>query len=120
MSYNIQKGKSGEQLVANYLVKQGYRIISQNYRRPYGEVDIIAKKDDVVAFVEVKWRKNPLIDPAEIINISKQKKIVSIAKLFLTQHTNEDIVCRFDVALIEEHNNNLSLRYIINAFSAFD
>ena len=120
MSYRIQKGKDGEQFVVNYLIKNGYKILHQNYRRTYGEVDIIAKNNSTVVFVEVKWRKNPLIDPAEIITFSKQKKIVSIAKLFLSQHTNEDIVCRFDVALIEEHNNNLSLRYIINAFSAFD
>src|SRR5581483_1053922 len=120
MSSNIQKGKEGEQFVANYLLKQGYRIIHQNFRHKYGEVDIIAKKDEVVAFVEVKWRKNPLIDPAEIINSAKQKKIISVAKLFLTHHTNEDIVCRFDVALVEEHNHSLQLRYISNAFSAFE
>src|SRR3990167_9689470 len=116
MSYKIEKGKDGEQFVANYLVTQGYRILHHNYRHRQGEVDIIAKKNDTVAFVEVKWRKNPLIDPAEIINVSKQKKIVSVAKLFLSQHTNEDIVCRFDVALVEERNNVLSLRYIVNAF----
>jgi len=120
MDYRIQKGKQGEQMVADYLQTHGYKILNQNFRKPFGEVDIIAQKHDTIAFVEVKWRRNPLIDPAEIISPSKQRKIVTIAKVFLSQHTDLEVVCRFDVALIEETNNSLELRYIINAFSAFD
>jgi len=116
----IEKGIGGESLVALHLMQEGYTILHRNYRKSYGEVDIIAQKDDVIAFVEVKWRKSPLIDPAEVITLSKQKKITTIAKLFLSLHTNGDVVCRFDAALIEEHNNSLELRYIPNAFSAFD
>ena len=52
--YNIQKGKEGELLVTQHLQKQGYKIIAQNYRKPFGEVDVIAQKDDTIAFVEVK------------------------------------------------------------------
>lgn len=120
MNYKIQKGKEGELLVAQYLQKQGYTIITQNYRKRFGEVDVIAQKGDTVAFVEVKWRHDPLIDPAEVISYSKQKKITSIAKHFLSQHTEIEIVCRFDVALIEENNNSIELRYIENAFNSFD
>jgi len=121
MSYKIEKGKNGESYVADYLKKYGYTILYQNYRTMTGEVDIIAKKGDTVAFVEVKLRKNPLIDPAEVINWSKQKKIISVAKQFLSKHTNyQDIICRFDVALIEECNDGLRLRYIAHAFSAFE
>ena len=120
MNYRITKGKEGELLVAQYLQKKGYTIITQNYRKRFGEVDLIAQKDDTLAFVEVKWRNNPLIDSAELIRPSKQKKIISIAKEFLSKHTHEDIVCRFDVALIEYNNNSLSLQYIPNAFTTFD
>lgn len=120
MNYRIQKGKEGELLVAHYLQQEGYTIITQNYRKRFGEVDIIAQKNDTLAFVEVKWRHNPLIDPAELIGQSKQKKIISIAKEFLSKHTNLEIICRFDVALIEKTNNSLELRYIPNAFTTFD
>lgn len=120
MQDRIQKGKQGEQLVADYLVQQGYTILSKNFRQSYGEVDVIAQKHDTIAFVEVKWRRNPLIDPAEVISPTKQRKIATIAKLFLSKHTDLEVVCRFDVALIEENNNSITLRYIINAFSAFD
>ncbi len=120
MSYTIEKGKKGEQFVVQYLQKKGYAILHTNYRHKTGEVDIIAKKDATVAFVEVKLRNNPLIDPAEIINTAKQKKIISVAKLFLSKHNNSDIVCRFDVALVDENSHNLKVRYIEDAFSAFD
>ena len=120
MNYRIEKGKAGEQLVARYLEQHGYTIIAQNFRQKFGEVDVIAQKDDTIAFVEVKWRHDPLIDPAEVIGRSKQKKITSIAKHFLSQHTEIEIVCRFDVALIEEYNNSIELRYIENAFNSFE
>jgi putative endonuclease len=120
MNYKIQKGKEGELLVAQHLQKKGYTIIATNYRKRFGEVDLIAQKEDTIAFVEVKWRHDPLIDPAELISPSKQKKIISIAKEFLSKHTDLDKVYRFDVALIEETYNSLNLQYISNAFNAFD
>src|SRR5258708_39531537 len=105
MNYKIQKGKEGELLVAQYLQKQGYTIITQNYRKRFGEVDVIAKKDDTVAFVEVKWRHDPLIDLAEVISPSKQKKITSIAKYFLSNNIEIEIKCRLYEAMIDENNN---------------
>ncbi len=120
MNYRIQKGKEGELLVAQYLQKRGYTIITQNYRKRFGEVDLIAQKDDTIAFIEVKWRHDPLVDPAELIGPSKQKKIISIAKDFLSKHNDLEVVCRFDVALVEENNNSIELRYIPNAFTTFD
>ena len=120
MNYKITKGKEGELLVAQHLQKEGYKIIAQNYRKQFGEVDLIAQKDDTIVFVEVKWRHNPLIDSAELIGPSKQKKIIRVAKLFLSQHTQLECVCRFDVALIEQNNNSINLQYIPNAFTTFD
>jgi putative endonuclease len=120
MNYKITKGKEGELLVAQHLQKEGYTIITQNYRKQFGEVDIIARKGETIAFVEVKWRHNPLIDSAELIGPSKQKKIIRIAKQFLSQHTHVEYVCRFDVALVEENNNSINLQYIPNAFTTFD
>ncbi len=119
MNYNITKGKEGELIVARHLEKEGYKILTQNYRKFFGEVDLIAQKGETLAFVEVKWRNNPLIDPAELIGPSKQKRIVSIAKYYLSQHTDLEVVCRFDVALIEQNNNSINLLYIPNAFTSF-
>ena len=120
INYRIAKGKEGEQFVADYLKNQGFVLLSHNYRKLYGEVDLIAQKKDLIAFVEVKWRQNPLIDPAEIITLSKQKKIIKIAKEFLSKHTDLEVVYRFDVAIIEKYSNTQELRYIENAFTILD
>ena len=51
------KGKLGEDFTADYLVKNGYDIITRNYRKPCGEIDIVASKGDILVFVEVKTRR---------------------------------------------------------------
>ncbi len=56
MTNNKQIGDLGEQLAADFLIKNGYTVLERNYRTPYGELDIIAKDRDTVVFVEVKTR----------------------------------------------------------------
>ncbi len=111
-----QAGKQGEDMVVQHLKTQGFTIHARNYRKRYGEIDLIAQKGNVLAFVEVKWRHNPYIDPAEVILSSKQRKIIAVAKEFLSTHTITDVTCRFDVALIEQKDNTTEIRYIANAF----
>ena len=53
---NRQIGSKYEQLAADYLKKQGYCIVERNYYTPYGEIDIIAQQDEVLVFVEIKYR----------------------------------------------------------------
>ncbi len=102
-------------------MNNGFTVIARNYRKRYGEIDIIVQKHNVIAFVEVKRRDTNNIDPSETIIPSKQKKIIYVAKEFLATHTNTiDYVCRFDVALVENKNSNLQMRYIANAFTADD
>ena len=56
---NIQKGKYGEELAAEFLIKSGYKIIDKNYKfSRYGEIDIIALEKDTLCFIEVKTRTN--------------------------------------------------------------
>lgn len=118
MNYRKQQGDIGESMVADHLQKNGYTILVKNYSLRVGEVDIIALKGDTLAFVEVKWRRNPLFDTSEIITYTKQQKIIRAAKTFLATLSNQEKVCRFDVALIENNNDNIQLRYIANAFYA--
>ena len=54
--FNLLKGKNGENIAKNYLKKQGYRIIDTNYKTKIGEIDIVAMKDKVLSFIEVKSR----------------------------------------------------------------
>lgn len=120
MKNNRAAGKYGEELVAQYIRKKGFSILARNYRKRYGEIDLIAQNSTVLAFIEVKWRNNPYIDSAEIITSKKQQKIIAVAKEFLLTHTVTNLICRFDVALVEKKGNTTEIRYISNAFTSHE
>lgn len=114
-----QIGAQGEQLIVDRLAQQGYSILARNYAKRNGEVDIIAKRNDDICFVEVKARTNPLFDPAELISRSKQQKIIAVAKDFLATHdySEHEYGCRFDVALVVVEHGESVVSYIENAFT---
>jgi len=75
-------------LACEYLIRRGYKIIDKNYRTRGGEVDIVAKKDDIVSFIEVKTLRNliTLIEPEEKINFFKKKKLIKTAQAWLLKN----------------------------------
>ena len=79
-------GAQGEERIAKHLRKYGFSILEQNFTVRSGEVDIIASKDDLLVFVEVKTRSNTYFNTSEVITRSKQKKIALAAKTFLLQN----------------------------------
>lgn len=84
-------GKAGEIIAKNYLQKKGYQILAENYIPKWAsfdrkEIDLIAKKDDVIVFVEVKTvSENQGFLPEDKINFLKQKKIIKVAESFLLE-----------------------------------
>jgi len=117
MDHRSRLGKAGEEIVVEKLQSEGFSILERNYTKRFGEVDIIASKKELLIFVEVKMRKNPLFDLAYLIVPSKQKKIISIAKEYITRYDHSQKVCRFDVALIEGTIQKHTLTYLANAFT---
>lgn len=113
-------GDYGEQAVVDYLTAQHFTILTTNFRIHGGEIDIIARNKNLLLFVEVKTRKNPLVDPAEVITRSKQKKIIHATQVYCAQHAldNGSIMFRFDVALVSFNDNKPDIAYIANAFQA--
>ncbi len=117
MNIRQKIGDLGENLTAQHLEKQGFKIIDRNYRRRFGEIDLIATKKDVLVFVEVKMRRNPLFDPTEVITRSKQKKLIMTAKDYLARHDHTDKGCRFDVAIVtQQGDSEPEISYIEDAF----
>ncbi len=118
---NIKElGKKGEDITALHLKKQGFIIFKRNYHSRFGEIDIIAEKDDLLLFVEVKTRfENAMVSPSEAVDYSKQNKIRITAKNFISK-TFMDYRCRFDVAEVFVSLNDgkyeFTLNYIENAF----
>ena len=94
---NKSTGAWGEDQAAEYLQKQGYNILCRNFHSRYGEIDLIAMKDDIIAFVEVKTRaKNALYSAAEAVTPAKQQKIILTAMHYMEEY-NADLQPRFDV-----------------------
>jgi putative endonuclease len=110
-------GKESELVVANYLQKQGFVILEQNYKKFFGEIDIIAKHGNIIAFVEVKARQKDAALMHELVTPSKQRKIGMVARSFISQHmTSQDFTYRFDVALVQGALQDQKITYIQNAY----
>ena len=118
MNAKITLGQYGEQLVAQELQHQGLYILKQNYRKRYGEIDLIAGNNNLIVFIEVKTRKHHYGEPTEIITRTKQKKIITVAKEYLVEQNITNKICRFDIALVTcAENKKATIVYIPNAFS---
>lgn len=110
-------GDHGEELVVAHLLKNKYTILARNYTQKCGEIDVIAQKGNRIFFVEVKTRlKAGLFDLAEVVNYTKQRRIIKTAQLYLVKNRLENYDCQFDVALIEPRDGMPQLTYIPNAF----
>ena len=114
-------GKSGEDRVAAFLIKKGYKVINRNYQCRFGEIDIIAEKGEYIIFVEVKTRKKDSVtSPAESVDFKKQQRIMLTAQDFIAKTLCERQP-RFDVAevTVDEKPDKIleyHLNYIKNAF----
>ncbi len=118
-----ETGDIGENYAVKYLKKKGCKIIERNYRKKFGEIDIIAKNKKYFLFVEVKTRHtNPYTQPYEAVDYHKQRKIIKTSSMYLAENEIEAF-CRFDVCEVFVDENTLKLdhiNYIENAFEVRD
>lgn len=117
MSIKKTFGANGEAHTAHYLEKQGYTIIARNYKKMFGEIDLIALKDDELVFVEVKTRSSSYIEPESLISPAQQRKIIATAKAYIAEYNLMEYVWRFDAALLIGTPPHQKLTYIPNAFT---
>ena len=91
-------GSAGEDAACDFLTAKGWQIIGRNVRRGRGEIDIIARKKQITAFIEVKRRSSTAFGaPAEAVNTEKQRRIAQAAALYMQENGLEDARIRFDV-----------------------
>lgn len=87
MARHNQTGNIGEAMAAAYFLKTGYTIVHQNWRHSHWEVDIIAEKDMILHFIEVKTRRTKKFGhPEEAVSKKKIKNLINAAEQFLFQH----------------------------------
>lgn len=114
MTRTKQIGDFGEDIAFRYLQDKGYIIKDRNFSTRFGEIDIIAEKDDVLIFVEVKTRKNADYGrPAEFVDLRKQRRIIQSAYMYLN---GEDKAVRFDVIEVLYRREKTYINHIENAF----
>lgn len=110
-------GKESEDLVAGFLVEQGYRIICRNYRASRAEIDIIAMDRETICFVEVRGRNGPGFgEPEESITRVKRAKVSSGAIEYLKAEGLLERKARFDVVCVRRDGGQRRIKLIKDAF----
>ena len=113
-------GREAEEAVCGYLRERGMEIVARNFRSRGGEVDIVAREGDTLAFVEVRSRgREDFGRPEESVDRGKRLRVVSAARGYLAAAPPADWrEARFDVAAVEEGPSGPVIRYYPNAFDA--
>ena len=115
MAQHIITGNTGEQLATKFLMEKGYQILEKNYRYKKAEIDIIARKDTILVFVEVKTRTHTLYgEPEEAVNQSKINLILSAAENFI-EASNWLLDIRFDIIAVH-YSHPVKIVHIQDAF----
>lgn len=113
---NQDKGKIGEEMSMTYLLKNEFQVIERNYKFKKGEIDLIAQKNNLLVFVEVKWRSNSDFGfPEESINSNQQKSIIKTAEQYIFEKNWQGNI-RFDVIAITENEETKELQHFEDAF----
>jgi putative endonuclease len=113
---SFHKGIYAESRAESYLRKHGFNILYNRYKTPYGEIDLIALKIDLLLFVEVKNRKN--IPNYDFILTKQKKRCCDAAQMFLASHTEySSFSMRFDCIYIDK---NSIITHIENAWDNFE
>lgn len=112
MSNERQKlGRWGEQLAAEYLESQGYKLLERNWRCRRGEIDLVAQAGDVLVFVEVKTRRGRNYGtPEEAITSYKSKRLLELSQRYLLERDLDDVEWRVDLVAVELDRQGTLLR----------
>jgi putative endonuclease len=113
----ITTGREGERIAADFLKKNGYRIVENNYRCPIGEIDMVARDKNDLVFVEVKARKSGALGyPEQAVGRQKQRKMSQLALWYIQDKKMHDANVRFDVVAVLLRSSGNDVKLIKHAF----
>lgn len=125
---NVAIGKYGEDAATAFLKSRGWTVIERNFRANHLEVDIIATRGDVFAFIEVKTRKlinnNAYGNPIDAVNLQKRKNIVKAAELYLLTHPIEEFlqvnldIIEVYLSYVQDRMRVVKIKHYLNAYTA--
>ena len=118
MAEHNDTGMQGEALARRHLEEQGFAIMETNWRRGKYEVDIIAYREGLIVFAEVKTRNSTDYgNPEEFVDRKKQKAYIRLADAYVTKHRREEEV-RFDIISVVMGPDGYRIEHMENAFTA--
>jgi len=119
MANHNELGKKGEQLAVDFLLKNGYEILERNYRFQKAEIDIIAKKKEVLAVIEVKTRSTADFgNPQDFVKPKQIQRLVKAMDEYVTSN-DLDVEVRFDIIAIIKENKGFKIEHLEDAFYHF-
>jgi putative endonuclease len=119
VAQHIELGKKGEQLAVDFLIKNGYNILDRNYRFDRAEVDIIARKEEILSIIEVKTRTNiDFGNPEDFVTPKQIKNLVKAVNEYVTEN-DLDLEVRFDIVAIVKEKQSFKIEHLKDAFYHF-
>ena len=119
MAQHNELGKKGEQLAVDFLIENKYEIVERNYRFDKAEVDIIARKRDILAIVEVKTRSTADYgNPQDFVKPKQIKNLVKAVDEYVTIN-DLDVEVRFDIIAIVKEKRDYNIEHLENTFYHF-
>ncbi|WP_266369058.1 YraN family protein [Tellurirhabdus rosea] len=117
MAQHNETGKKGEEHAATYLAGKGFQILERNFRYQQSEIDLIARKDKLLLFVEVKTRTNLSFgNPEEFVSWGKARLIKRAAEHYIyAKDWHHDV--RFDIVAVTIQNELMQVKHIEDAFN---
>ncbi|MCZ6507551.1 MAG: YraN family protein [Acidobacteria bacterium] len=113
-----RRGRQAEAAGRRWLEERGYRILATNYRTPLGEIDLVAREQDTVCFIEIKARVSPAHGPAIGAVTARQRARVARAAALYLQATGYEGPCRFDVLGLDWDGEDWLFELVQEAFEA--
>ncbi len=116
-THNQRLGLLGEEIAARWLTRRGWRIVYRRFRNGRRDIDLVAQRDALVAFVEVKARKGDTFgDPVEAVNHRKQRELTRSARIWIDRHGRAEEHYRFDVVGVLVDDQRVLVKHVENAF----
>ena len=123
MAEHNELGKKGEELAVKYLQEQGYEIVERNWTFQKAEIDIIVRKKDVLAIVEVKTRSS--LDfgaPQDFVKPKKIQLLIKAVNAYINDREKDfcdDLNIRFDIIAIHKNGETFAIEHLTDAFYHF-
>ena len=119
MARHNELGKKGEEEAQQFLRRLGFSILEQNWRFNKGEIDIIAQKENLLVFVEVKTRSSIVFGlPQDFVKHSQVKKVIEVANAYVDQMDWQGEI-RLDIIAIHQNKEEINIEHLEDAFYFF-